>query len=349
MTFKPHTGERREPSAPEALAQELRRNERLVGLQGSLAAGALAWTVLLTMRPAVLAQSPGVNLASLAARLSVLEAHASDLGPKGPAGDAGTAGRVGNKGPHGDAGTNGKDGVSGTDGKDGPQGQAGAGYTPTNLAILGTLSLSGTDLTLSGVNVHVVDGTGSTAGTSGLGNVIVGYNGPSSLFHQARAGSHNLIVGDANNYSSYGGVVGGDENAVGGPYASVLGGTQNLANGPQSSISGGYNNRASGNCAAVSGGYGNKGQGFYAAVSGGNQNTAAAEGSAVSSGNFNMASGVYSSVSGGLSDSVSGSCSAISGGPNLSESYSYGWKGGNVDGPGHTLQPTHGTFGSDKG
>ena len=40
------------------------------------------------------------------------------------------------------------------------------------------LSVSGTDLTITGVNVHIVDGSGSTDSTSGLGNLIVGYNAP---------------------------------------------------------------------------------------------------------------------------------------------------------------------------
>lgn len=333
----------------EALAAELRRAERLAPVQGGLAFAAFALTVLLTAHPAVLAQSPGVSLAQLAARVSALETHASDPGPKGPTGDAGAKGIAGDKGKQGDPGTNGIDGKNGTSGTDGATGAAGAGYTPTNLAILGVFSLSGTDLTLSGVNVHVEDGTNSTAGTSHLGNVIVGYNGPSSLYHQARAGSHNFIVGDANNYSSYGGLVCGDENAVGAPYASVLGGTQNLANVEQSAISGGYKNHATGNCAVVGGGYGSTASGFYAVMLGGNQNTASAEGSMVSGGNFNTAGGLYSSISGGLSDNVSGETAAISGGRTLNETHGFGWKGGNMDHPGYILQPTGGTFGSDKG
>ena len=131
--------------------------------------------------------------------------------------------------------------------------------------ILGVFSLSGTDLTISGVNVHVVDGTGGTASTSGLGNVIVGYNAPSTLYYQERNGSHNLIVGDANNYNSYGGLVAGQNNDASGPYATVTGGTQNLANGFQSSISGGDNNLDGGKSAVVSGGYGNKAKSIYAA------------------------------------------------------------------------------------
>ena len=343
MTLKTHEHKQQKP-----LAQELRRAERAAAVQGSLIVGALALTVLLTVRPAVLAQSPGVSLASLAARVSKLEAHVSDPGPKGPTGDAGAQGVVGNKGKQGDAGMDGTDGSNGTDGKNGAQGATGAGYTPTNLAILGVFSLSGTDLTLSGVNVHIVDGTNSTVSMSHLGNLSIGYNGPSSQFHQDRAGSHNLIVGDANNYSSYGGVVCGDDNAVGAPYASVTGGTQNLANTLQSSVSGGYKNHAAGNCAVVSGGFGNIAQGFYAVVSSGNQNKAITEGSAVSGGNFNIAGGLYSSISGGLSDAAGGDYSSISGGRSLTDNYKYGWKGGNVNGPGYILQPTQGTFSSDK-
>ena len=38
------------------------------------------------------------------------------------------------------------------------------------------LNVSGTTLTIKGVNVAIVDGTGSTNSTSGLGNLTIGYN-----------------------------------------------------------------------------------------------------------------------------------------------------------------------------
>lgn len=57
------------------------------------------------------------------------------------------------------------------------------------------LSTSGTDVFLTGVNVFIRDGSGSTAGpTNGLGNLILGYDEDASGTLD-RSGSHNLVVG----------------------------------------------------------------------------------------------------------------------------------------------------------
>jgi hypothetical protein len=62
---------------------------------------------------------------------------------------------------------------------------------------------TGNDITFRGVNVHVVNGTGTTDGTvNGLGNLIVGYNELRSTPND-RTGSHNIVVGPRHNYSSY--------------------------------------------------------------------------------------------------------------------------------------------------
>ena len=134
------------------------------------------------------------------------------------------------------------------------------------------LSVSGKDLTITGVNVHIVSGSGTTSdGTedadgnpvpgkplSGRGNLIIGYNakGNDQGAGDVRTGSHNLILGGKNSYSSYGGLVVGYDNVISGRYASVSGGSQNKAIAGSSTVSGGANNKASGNGSAVSGGYG---------------------------------------------------------------------------------------------
>ncbi len=139
------------------------------------------------------------------------------------------------------------------------------------------LSLSGHDLTITGVNVHIVSGSGRTddgtvEGTdyedpktgnvttiplnkhlTGLGNLIIGYDAKGSFRGDVRTGSHNLVLGDANNYSSYGGLITGVDNSTSGPYASVSG-EENVASGSASSISGGFSNVASGPHTSVSGG-----------------------------------------------------------------------------------------------
>jgi hypothetical protein len=111
-----------------------------------------------------------------------------------------------------------------------------------------------------GANVHVRSGSGATddGGTpTGLGNLVIGYDEAPQiprLPSPDRAGSHNLIVGPGHEYTSYGGLVAGTENAVSGAGASVTGGIFNLASGVAASISGGFNNEASDDDASVSGG-----------------------------------------------------------------------------------------------
>ncbi|MGA7296017.1 MAG: hypothetical protein WBW92_00725, partial [Rhodanobacteraceae bacterium] len=177
----------------------------------------------------------------------------------------------------------------------------------------------------TGVNVQVVDGTGSTDGVpNGLGNLIIGYNetagtrafcsdglydnqgdcqtnGGTWAANQ-RSGSHNLILGDRNAYSRYGGLVAGTDNVVNGAYASVSGGYFNTASGSASSVSGGASSIASGSFSSVSGGHGNTASGNSSSVSGGYGNTASVYYSSVSGGISNAASGYYSSVSGGHSN-----------------------------------------------
>ena len=55
------------------------------------------------------------------------------------------------------------------------------------------------------VNVQIVNGSGSTDGLpNGSGNLIVGYNETGNLSGDNRSGSHNIVGGKANSYSSYG-------------------------------------------------------------------------------------------------------------------------------------------------
>src|SRR5262245_16941036 len=95
----------------------------------------------------------------------------------------------------------------------------------------------GPHIIFTGVNVHVRSGSGSTDDAQsangqpvGLGNLIVGYNelNPTGGL---RSGSHNIVGGSFNNFSSVGGLVVGVRNAVSGQYASVHGGDMNMASG----------------------------------------------------------------------------------------------------------------------
>ena len=133
---------------------------------------------------------------------------------------------IGAAGPEGDPGAQGDRGPAGEQGPPGPPGPPGpdvtaqiaelqtlvAGLTSRVAALeakLAHVSVSGNDIVISGANLYVNDGSGSTDGpVNGLGNVVIGYNELRGAGDD-RSGSHNLVVGSRNNYSSYGGLVGG--------------------------------------------------------------------------------------------------------------------------------------------
>jgi hypothetical protein len=97
----------------------------------------------------------------------------------------------------------------------------------------------------SGVNVQVISGAGKTdAAVNGEGNLVIGYDDNSELGLQT--GSHNLIIGDEQAFTSYAGLIAGQHNSVSAPYASVTGGRANAASGTGSSVSGGVLDSANG-------------------------------------------------------------------------------------------------------
>ena len=93
--------------------------------------------------------------------------------------------------------------------------------------VLVHFSRVGNDIFITGANLHIVNGTGDTETTNGLGNLIVEYNEgrPIPFFPpDDRTGSHMVVVGKWHNYSSYGGIVVGQLNATSNRYSSVSGG-----------------------------------------------------------------------------------------------------------------------------
>lgn len=142
----------------------------------------------------------------------------------------------------------------------------------------GTPGSSGALLSVSGDNVQIVDGSGSTVSKSGLGNLTIGYNGLRGSSDDVRTGSHNLILGDQNNYSSHGGLVAGKNNTITNQYASVGGGYGSRASGFAAYVGGGYYNKVSGDFACISGGKLNTAGGNSSSVSGGYQVTSSAAG-----------------------------------------------------------------------
>ena len=196
-------------------------------------------------------------------------------------------------------------------------------------ALLLNVTRTGNDIRFNGVNVHVNNGTGTTTGTvNGLGNLIVGYN-ETRASGNVRSGSHNLVVGQQNNYSSFGGIVAGMTNTVSGVFATVTGGSGNVASGGYSSVSGGGANTASGAAASVSGGSLNEAYGDWASVSGGENNTASGLRSSVTGGYQNTASYTDAWAGGGYGNTASESYASVSGGrDNAADGYAASVSGG---------------------
>jgi hypothetical protein len=181
------------------------------------------------------------------------------------------------------------------------------------------------EIFLTGANLHIVNGLGQTAcGTAeepipdcpnGLGNLIVGYNEPRGEEENTRTGSHNVVVGQEHNFSSFGGAVIGRLNTISGAFAVVSGGELNVASGMGAAVTAGRLNTASGLWAAVSAGAFNTASELYSSVSGGTENAASGDGAAISGGSNNTATSLgAASVSGGIGNIASGPHSSVCGG-----------------------------------
>jgi trimeric autotransporter adhesin len=212
------------------------------------------------------------------------------------------------------------------------------------------VTVSGTEMYITGANLNIRDGSGATSGTlgfpyianpRGLGNLIIGYNenalspcsGCLPQPMRPRTGSHNLILGVNNGYSSIGGIAAGFANSVNSPYAGITGGAFNAASGMFSVISGGENNVVNNEAASVTGGLGNTASGRFSAVSGGAGNVASNESASVSGGSAGTASGSFSSVSGGTGNTVSAQSSSISGGGFVNVNTQFTWAAGTLHNP----------------
>jgi hypothetical protein len=102
-----------------------------------------------------------------------------------------------------------------------------------------TFDAATNEVVITGANLRLLNGLGSTETTNGLGNLIVGYNEPRDGEETLRTGSHNVVVGTQHQFSSVGGLVVGRHNEIRGAFASVSGGVRNTAAGAHAAISGG--------------------------------------------------------------------------------------------------------------
>jgi hypothetical protein len=208
-----------------------------------------------------------------------------------------------------------------------PEGTAQEQGLPQRVAALEELlkhfSRKGNEVFITGANLHIRNGLGSTDCfdeqvneipdcPNALGNLIVGYNEPFVLGENIRTGSHNVVVGEGHSFSRLGGMVVGRFNTISGDLAAVIG-EFNTASGPGATVIGGTSNTASGGNSVVSGGISNTASDFTAVI-GGEFNTASGFAAAVIGGTSNTASGSWSTVSGGQSNTASGNFASVSGG-----------------------------------
>ena len=231
-----------------------------------------------------------------------IQLKAGPPGPQGPQGVPGSQGPIGLTGP---AGATGPTGASGAIGPQGPVGPSGNTIQHAVYALDPFISvngnpdngLNGPNIYITGANLHILSGAGSTNTTNngaarGLGNLIIGYNEivpGTTLPPMARTGTHNLVVGRFNQFTddTSGNIIGGEQNiAVGNGYANVLGGQLNqatgagdfvfgqgnTANGQDSSILGGLQNQANDAQSVVCGGRYNQSWGIENVVVGGSGN-----------------------------------------------------------------------------
>ena len=74
---------------------------------------------------------------------------------------------------------------------------------------------------ITGANLRIVNGMGSTQTINSTGNLIVGYNEFGNPNGDDRTGSHNISFGEANSFSSFGGLVGPNNCTISGSFATA--------------------------------------------------------------------------------------------------------------------------------
>ncbi len=205
-------------------------------------------------------------------------------------------------------------GRQGPAGPQGPEGRAGVGASElqTLTSVLPYINFIARGvggqptIQFSGANVQIVDGLGSTESINGSGNLVIGYDEDrrSGCENEEgrtppQEGSHNLIVGTEQEYTSYGDVLAGYRNSATGPFASVTGGRCNSVSNYGDSVTGGVGNKVTAEYTGwVGGGSYNTASGFESSVSGGTGNKAEEFGASITGGNGNRA-GYDGTVTGG--------------------------------------------------
>jgi hypothetical protein len=177
----------------------------------------------------------------------------------------------------------------------------------------------------SAVNVQVVNGTSSTSTVNGEGNLVLGYDEAPG----AQTGSHNLVLGELQDYRGNSNIVAGYHNKITDDYSAAFG-RLNTISGTASTVAG-QDNTASATGASVLGGYKNKVSAPFGAITGGCSNVVgsgtvpvnsactdtvghASNFASIGGGAGNQATGIDSAAMGGLQGLARGAESAVVGG-----------------------------------
>ena len=124
-----------------------------------------------------------------------------------------------------------------------------------SVSTVATGGVVGPNIFITGANLHIRSGAGSTDAVNGKGNLIVGYDEMVGSTEASRTGSHNLVVGPRHKFTSWGSLIAGRTNSALAPVAVVFGnGNTVSANG--GSITGGQMNLVGGWWGSISGGFG---------------------------------------------------------------------------------------------
>jgi hypothetical protein len=153
-----------------------------------------------------------------------------------------------------------------------------------------TVDLPAATLTITGVNVYVQSGSGTTddgGAPVGLGNLVLGYDEGSADGSDLKTGSHNLVIGPEHSYTGVGGIVAGEDNWLLADHSAILAGNKNEVSGPYSAALSGKNHVVSGDGAAVIAGDSNVVSSSWGVVVGGYTNTTAGFKSVIVGGSSN--------------------------------------------------------------
>lgn len=153
----------------------------------------------------------------------------------------------------------------------------------------------------NGYTDNVFSTSPSETDVNGLGNLIVGYNElrDSDDEEDYRNGSHNIVLGNRQNYTSFAGLYAGGHNEGLAPFATLAGYLNHVDEGGRyGTVIAGCKNHATERYSGVFGGRNNHADGGWSVVVGGGGRVAPDE-STGDRGDGNTASGEFSVVSGG--------------------------------------------------